>query len=524
LGWREWDALRTMRARELDLGLVFEAVAARKRWFIGLPLAALVFTGVVLCLQPPVYSAEAQVLIGPRQMGLIGLRSSAVVLDAGAPTSQAQLLASRDLARKAIKDLGLEDNPEFDPVARGFGPGFRALIILGILRDPARKSPEDRVLEAYQDRLRVSGPDRGGLVTVAFQSEDRELAANAANRIAELYLEIRTDAKRTGDLPRKLDARIASRAVAPQHPLYPRDALLVLAGVAMVVMAFGAFVSIVLPRGRLPLRVDTPIEQPRALGQVRVFARFTDAAELSPRLNPKFDPPPPTEEETGGDDPDYGRAMAKIVARILAVSALAGGPRGTRQATRQGIRQGIRIVATSLQATGAAACMMLDLARGLAREGRSIVIGLDESSLLDFESSAAGVPHAHLPGTKPALDDLLAGTASFAEVIRRDPASRLHFLRVGRNGELDLHEFANVIDALAGIYDFIVMIAPALDQNGIAGTLAAKADVVLLAAPGEPRGGGIFEAEARLIESGAREVLLIGLPAETPRSLGLDAA
>ena len=168
--------------------------------------------------------------------------------------------------------------------------------------------------------------------------------------------------------------------------------------------------------------------------------------------------------------------------------------------------------------------MMLDLARGLAREGRSIVIGLDESSLLDFESSTAGAPHGHPPGTEPALGDLLAGTASFAEVIRRDPASRLHFLPVGRNGELDLHEFANVIDALAGIYDFIVTIAPPLDRNGIAGTLAAQADVVLLAAPGEPRGGAVFEAEARLIESGAPEVLLIGLPAESPRSLGLDAA
>ena len=41
MGWREWDALRTTRTRELDLGLVFEAVAARKRWLIGLPLVAL---------------------------------------------------------------------------------------------------------------------------------------------------------------------------------------------------------------------------------------------------------------------------------------------------------------------------------------------------------------------------------------------------------------------------------------------------------------------------------------------------
>ncbi|MGH6935802.1 MAG: hypothetical protein ACRED2_06415, partial [Methylocella sp.] len=103
------------------------------------------------------------------------------------------------------------------------------------------------------------------------------------------------------------------------------------------------------------------------------------------------------------------------------------------------------------------------------------------------------------------------------------PASRLHFLPVG-GGELDLLEFANMIDALAGIYDFIVTIAPPLDRNGTARTLAAKADVVLLATPEWPRSGAVFEAEAQLIESGAREVLLLGIPAQSPRSRGLDAA
>jgi hypothetical protein len=81
-----------------------------------------------------------------------------------------------------------------------------------------------------------------------------------------------------------------------------------------------------------------------------------------------------------------------------------------------------------------------------------------------------------------------------------------------------------VLDALVGIYDFIVTIAPPLDRNGIAKTLAAEADVVLLAAQGEPRGGAVFEAERQLIESGAREVLLIGLPAESPQDLSRDAA
>ncbi|MGH6801165.1 MAG: hypothetical protein ACRECZ_07105, partial [Methylocella sp.] len=451
-----------------------------------------------------------------RQAGLIGLRSSVAILDAGAATNQTQLIASRDLARRAIKDLGIDDNPEFDPATSGLGPGFRALIFLGIMHDPARKSPEDRILEAFQDRLRVSGPGKGGLVTIAFQSGDRELAANAANRVAELYLEMRAGARYAADLPRTPVAHIVSRAVAPQHPLYPSETLLVLSGAAMLVMACGALASIALPCGRLPLRPAAPLEQPRALGEVRVFARFKDGAGLSPRLN--LDPPPAIEGETGADDPANGQAMTRIVTRILAL------PTRGPQEIRKGSRQGIRIVATSLQANGATSRMMLDLARSLAREGRSIVIGLDESPLLDFESSAGGAPQGHPPGAEPSLGDLLAGTASFAEVIRRDPASRLHFLPVGHDGELDLHEFANVLDALAGIYDFIVTIAPPLGRNGIAGALAAKADVILLAVQGETRGGAVVEAEARLIESGAREVLLIGLPADASRSLGLDAA
>ena len=199
MDWRDWDALRTARSREWDFGLVYEAITAKKWWLIGLPLAACVLIAGLLCLQPPRYSAETQVLIGPRTAGLIGMRSS-LALFGGASggavpaAGQAQLIASRDLARRAIKDLRIEGNPEFDPVAQNPGPVSRALIFLGLLRDPARKSPEDRILEAYLDRLQVSAPGGGSLVTINFQSQDRELAAKAANRIAELYLDMRADA------------------------------------------------------------------------------------------------------------------------------------------------------------------------------------------------------------------------------------------------------------------------------------------------------------------------------------------
>ena len=125
-------------------------------------------------------------------------------------------------------------------MTEGTGPVSRALILLGMLRDPARKISEDRILEAYQDRLQVSTPDRGSLVTIRFQSEDPELAAKAANCIAKLYLDMRTGAT----LSHRMATRVLCRAPSRQsQPLYPTKALLLVSCAAMLVMAFGGFAS-----------------------------------------------------------------------------------------------------------------------------------------------------------------------------------------------------------------------------------------------------------------------------------------
>lgn len=512
MDWRDWDAPRSARSRKWNPVVVYEAGTARKWWLTGSTLAVLVLVAGLLCQQPPRYSAETQVLTGPRTVGLIGLRP-ALSLFGGTSSSvpaanQAQLIASRDLARRAIKDLRIEGNPEFDPVAQSQGPVFRSLIFLGLMRDPARKSPDDRLLEAYQDRLQVSAPSRGSLVTITFQSEDRELAAKAANRIAELYLEMHAGANA---LPSNDGARIVSRAITPVQPLYPKKALLLLSSAAMLIMTFGGFVSFAAAGRRLAARLEEPVEQPQVLGPDRVFAYLTEPAKSSPRpdseLAPQFGQ---LERDDGGNR----QATAKIMGRILSVPFDGLGARGTR------------IIATSLGPAAAASGMMRDLAQDLAREGRSIVVGLDESSFFDFRRLAAGAPHSgtFAASVEPGLCDLLDGTASFAEVIRRDPGSRLHFLRVGRDSELKLDEFTHVLDALAGTYDFLLMIAPPLDQNSIAEIVSAKADFAVLMTPAGPQGGTIFEAEARLIEAGAREVLLIGLPSGKPQGLGRDAA
>ncbi len=122
---------------------------------------------------------------------------------------EVQLLTSRDLARKAIRAIGLQGNPEFDPVANGIGVLSRVLILVGLQKDPTLVSPEERILENYFERLTVYSPTKTRVLSIEFQSRDPDLAARAANTIADLYLDAQAGAKRD-------NARVAATALANQ--------------------------------------------------------------------------------------------------------------------------------------------------------------------------------------------------------------------------------------------------------------------------------------------------------------------
>ncbi|MBS0532351.1 MAG: lipopolysaccharide biosynthesis protein, partial [Proteobacteria bacterium] len=116
-------------------------------------------------------------------------------LDPEAVTSQVQLVLSRDLAREVIKKNKLAENPEFDPVLRGVSPIKALLGLFGIGRDPFRMTPEERVLDAYYDRLTAYAVDKSRVVVIEFQSRDPDLAARVANSVADGYLTLQQNAR-----------------------------------------------------------------------------------------------------------------------------------------------------------------------------------------------------------------------------------------------------------------------------------------------------------------------------------------
>ncbi|BGE84492.1 MULTISPECIES: GumC family protein [Methylosinus] len=198
---------------EIDLAQIAAALSRRRRVVIGATLIACVGALAYVNLVKPRYTAEARVLLENQESYLTradkGERSDAAAApDAEAVQSQIQLLTSRDLARRALKALELEGNVEFDPLAGGPGLLTRIGVALGVSRDPTRLSPEERMLDAYFDRLTILSPTKTRVLQIEFSSRDPDLAARAANAIAAHYIEIQREAKRE-------NARAAARALSP---------------------------------------------------------------------------------------------------------------------------------------------------------------------------------------------------------------------------------------------------------------------------------------------------------------------
>jgi polysaccharide biosynthesis transport protein len=186
-------------AGDLDLRMLGQALARRKGWVVVPTMLAAVLSMTAVNFVTPRYKSEARILIDGRENVFLrpnGERNEErAALDPEAVTSQVQLVLSRDLAREIIKKNKLAERPEFDPVLRGVSPLKSLLALLGIVRDPFSMTPEERVLDAYFERLTAYAVDKSRVIVVEFQSRDPDLAARVANSIADGYLALQQNAR-----------------------------------------------------------------------------------------------------------------------------------------------------------------------------------------------------------------------------------------------------------------------------------------------------------------------------------------
>lgn len=187
-------------AGEVDASRLFRTLLRKRFWILVPTLVALVASTLYVNLAKPRYTSEARVLLENQENFFTradkGERGEASAPDAEAVQSQIQLITSRDLARRVIKTLDLAGNDEFDPLAKGMGALTRAMTVLGIIRDPTQRSPEERILENFADRLSVLSPTKTRVLSIEFSSRDPDLAERGANAVAQTYIDMQQEAKR----------------------------------------------------------------------------------------------------------------------------------------------------------------------------------------------------------------------------------------------------------------------------------------------------------------------------------------
>ena len=194
----------SLRGQFIDADVDLASLGAalwRKRYAILRPtIVVALFTFAVVTVIPPKYQSEARVLVVGRDNVFLRPDADKDVIDRGnvdpeAVVSQVQLIMSRDLASEVIAKLKLNAIPEFDPALGGISLIKTLLSFFGITKNPMAMTPEERVLEAYYDRLTVFPVEKSRVIVIDFLSENPELAARVANAIADGYLQRLQEAK-----------------------------------------------------------------------------------------------------------------------------------------------------------------------------------------------------------------------------------------------------------------------------------------------------------------------------------------
>jgi polysaccharide biosynthesis transport protein len=185
---------------DFDLSGLGAALWKKRAQIIRPTIAVALITFAVVMLIPPKYQSESRVLVVGRDNVFLRPDADKDTMDRGivdpeAVTSQVQLILSRDLASQVISELKLNERPEFDPALSGVSLIKSLLGFTGLVRNPMSMTPEERVLDAYYERLTVFAVEKSRVIVIDFLSDNPELAARVANAIADTYLKLQQEAK-----------------------------------------------------------------------------------------------------------------------------------------------------------------------------------------------------------------------------------------------------------------------------------------------------------------------------------------
>lgn len=172
------------------------------RWWIAITAALFVIPVIAwLLITPAQYEATAKILLDPRPAKLVdgavvqsGLGESSVGADTLLVDSQTEIMTSRPVLQKVIRDEKLINDPEFFK-PRGEGMRIRLRNLFGSLLpgyEPTQahiSEPSDLVLQEFREKhLFANRVGNTYIIDVGVISEDPDKAARLANAVARAYI------------------------------------------------------------------------------------------------------------------------------------------------------------------------------------------------------------------------------------------------------------------------------------------------------------------------------------------------
>jgi succinoglycan biosynthesis transport protein ExoP len=193
------SGFETSNAPALDTGaLSFDlnvAIATfRRRFSLFAAVALVVFVAVVLYTlqETPRYTATAQVMLDVRKEQVTDMSAvlSGLPADSSVVDTEVEVLKSRSLAGRVVKQLKLEQDPYFNPYLSGAqGPTARGSLAEEGRRADARRRPvelqrrRERIVDNLLGGLKVRRAGLTYLISIEYTHVDPKRAAETGQRL-----------------------------------------------------------------------------------------------------------------------------------------------------------------------------------------------------------------------------------------------------------------------------------------------------------------------------------------------------
>lgn len=184
---------------QLDLKKYWSVVTRYKWGIAGLVFALTMAAMFVVFSLQPVYRATVTLLIEQKQnkvVGDIGDWSGTDIASKEYLQTQFEIIKSRDLAERIVRELDLANHSEFmaDPTAQKSWIteylDWRSLLPQGHKQNPIATDDEkfNRLVDKFMTQLSIEPVRNTQLVKISFEAKDRKLTAAVANAMAKGYI------------------------------------------------------------------------------------------------------------------------------------------------------------------------------------------------------------------------------------------------------------------------------------------------------------------------------------------------